>query len=73
MGRAFEKKFPKPKDKPGMINDNPLMWWCDKQEAWKTALEWVLEDIKTCQDKDMMGYLREDMLTDDIKKELADG
>lgn len=42
------------------------------EDGWKAALVWVLADIKTCQDEDCYGNLREDILTDDIKKELEE-
>ena len=42
----------------------------ERKDVWIAALEWVLEIIKTCEDEDSLGYLREDILTDDIKREL---
>jgi len=39
--KEFEKQFPKPRSVAGMVNDDPLSWWEEKQEGWKAALEWV--------------------------------
>ena len=41
--KEFERQFPKPKSVAGMVNDDPLSWWEEKQEGWKAALEWVLK------------------------------
>ena len=43
--KEFEKKFPKPKDVPGMVTEIPLSWWYAEYNAWRAALECLYEEL----------------------------